>query len=298
MKKKILVLVVILLQVLIANCQNNPKDFSILKGPYLGQKPPEDKPEIFAPGIVSTDFFNHSSVCISSDGSEIYWSMAPIDTPDRIYFTKRINNVWTRPGIISFTQTEDGGGPVLSPDGKKMFFNSNRPIVTGGKRRERIWYVERTLKGWGEPYCLSDEINGEHLHWQVSVDNKGNLYFGSERIGTKGQDDVFIAELINGKYLKPYSMGAEINSEEQEGCPYIAPNGSYLIFSRDGLWISYKQKNGLWTNSKNMGDNFKGAICPYVSPDEKYIFYLNMNLQSSDIYWVSAKVIEELRPKD
>lgn len=294
--KKIILVSLLLFSAIGITAQQN--DFPKLTGPYLGQKPPGQKPEVFAAGIVSTDYFNHSTVCISSDGSEIYWSMAPIDTPDKIYYSKRINNVWTRPEIISFTQTEDGDGPVLSPDGKKMFFNSNRPVTSGGIRRERIWCVERTLKGWGEPFCLSPEINGEHLHWQISVDSKGNIYFGSERAGTKGQDDVFIAEFNNGKYIKPYSLGEEINSEDHEGCPYIAPDGSYLIFSRGGLWLSYKQKNGFWSKAINMGDDFKGAICPYVSPDGKYIFYLTMNLQSSDVCWVSAIFIDQLRPKE
>jgi Tol biopolymer transport system component len=220
----------------------------------------------------------------------------------KILFSKMVNNIWTRAEIISFTQTEDGDCPVLSPDGKKMFFNSNRPITQGGTSRERIWCVERTSKGWGNPFCLSPEINGEHLHWQISVDSKGNIYFGSERIGTKGKDDVFIAEFNNGKYLEPYSMSTEINSEAHEGTPYIAPDGSYLIFSRDGLHnglhISYKQKDGTWTKAKSMGDNFRNASCPYVSPDGKYIFYLDTNMQSTDVFWASAKIIEELRPKE
>jgi hypothetical protein len=298
MNKLLVVLFVILAQCTLTFCQASQNNFPVLKGPYLGQKPPGIKPEIFAPGIVTTDFYNHCTVCISSDGSEIYWAMSPTDAPRRIYSSKMVNSVWTRPEIIFFTQTEDGDCPVLSPDGKKMFFNSNRPITQGGTRRERIWCVERTPKGWGNPFCLSQEINNEHLHWQISVDSKENIYFGSERAGSKGKDDIFIAELINGKYIKPYSMGTEINSEVHEGCPYIASDGNYLIFGRNGLHISYKQKNGSWTKAKSMGDNYRNAICPYVSPDGKYIFYLGMNMQSTDVFWASAKIIDELRPKE
>ena len=100
--KKLTLIGYLFFSIIITNAQQG--GFPELTGPYLGQKPPGLTPEIFAPGIVSTDYFNHSTVCISSDGSEIYWSMAPKDTPDKIYYTKRINNVWTRPEIISFTQ--------------------------------------------------------------------------------------------------------------------------------------------------------------------------------------------------
>ena len=30
-------------------------DWPVLKGPYIGQKPPGMTPEIFAPGIISTE---------------------------------------------------------------------------------------------------------------------------------------------------------------------------------------------------------------------------------------------------
>lgn len=98
-----------------------------------------------------------------------------------------------------------------------------------------------------------------------------------------------------GVFQEPFSLGPEINTDNHEGCPYIAPDGSYLIFSRNGLWISFKGENGNWMKAISMGTNFDG-ICPYVSPDGKYIFFLKMGMRYDDIYWASAKIIEELRP--
>jgi len=279
-------------------CQAGQKDFPLLKGSYLGQKPPGAIPKIFAPGIVSTDWYNHCTISISPDGSEIYWAMAPLDMPGRIYFSKIVNGVWTKPEIVSFTQSEDGDCPVLSPDGVKMYFNSNRPLPQNNGQRERIWCVERTQEGWGNPFPLGPEINDQHLHWQISVDARGNLFFGSERSGTKGRDDVFMAGNTDGVFQKPLSLGTAINSSSLEGCPFIAPDGSYLIFCRDGLWISFKGKNGSWTKAISMGDRFKEAICPYISPDGKYLFYLGMGMGYNDIYWVETRSIESLHPKE
>lgn len=268
-----------------------------LQGPYLGQKPPGRTPEIFAPGIVSTDMYNHCTIAVSRDGTEIYWAMAPLDAPRRIYCSRVLHGAWSRPEIVGFTRSDDGDCPVLSPDGRKLFFNSNRPLPHGTIRRERIWCVVRTPAGWEAPVPLGPEINDEHLHWQVSVDAKGNLYFGSERAGSKGRDDVFMAEFMNGVYRKPVSLGPEINSEAHEGNPFIAPDGSFLMFSRGGLWISFRQNDGSWTRAHNMGEVFEGALCPYVSPDQKYIFFLKMGQGSNDIWWVDAGFIEELRSK-
>ena len=295
MKKLILITCLLLFTVVVKAQQN---DFPKLTDPYLGQKPPGMTPELFAPWIVSTDMYNHCTVSISPDGTEIYWAMAPLDAPRRIYISKIANGTWTQPEIIDFTRSDDGDCPVLSPDGKKLFFNSNRPLPQGTTRRERIWCAERTATGWGVPFPLGREINDEHLHWQVSVDAKGNLYFGSERKGSKGRDDVFMAEWLNGKYKKPVSLGTEINSDAHEGNPFVAPNGSYLIFGRNGLCISFRTENGGWTKAISMGNSFRDALCPYVSPDGKYIFFLKMGMGYNDIYWVSAKIIEELRPKE
>ncbi len=41
--------------------QEKMPDFAVLSGKYLGQKPPGMTPEIFAPGIISTELHEGSS---------------------------------------------------------------------------------------------------------------------------------------------------------------------------------------------------------------------------------------------
>ncbi len=43
------------------------------RGPYLGQKPPGPKPEVFAPGVISTGIFERD-VAMTPDGREFYFS--------------------------------------------------------------------------------------------------------------------------------------------------------------------------------------------------------------------------------
>lgn len=43
-----------------------------------------------------------------------------------------------------------------------------------------------------------------------------------------------------------------------------------------------------------MGEALSG-ICPYVSPDGKYLFFLRMGMGYNDIYWVSGKILNELK---
>ena len=64
-----------------------------------------------------------------------------------------------------------------------------------------------------------------------------------------------------------------------------------------GMDISFRKEDGTWTKKVNMetilNRNLVGG-CPYVSPDGKYFFFT----RNGDIYWVDAKIIEELKPNN
>ncbi|MBN2244547.1 MAG: hypothetical protein JW755_01745, partial [Candidatus Aminicenantes bacterium] len=92
MKKHLCIFSVLL--VTAANIPVQEKNFLTLTGPYLGQKPPVKEPVLFAPGIVSNGR-NHSSVTISPDGKELYWSGAE----RKIWFTELVNGRWTLPEV-------------------------------------------------------------------------------------------------------------------------------------------------------------------------------------------------------
>ncbi|UCE07566.1 MAG: PD40 domain-containing protein [bacterium] len=96
----------------------NQADFSVLKGPYLGQKPPGMIPEIFAPGIVK------NCPSFNLDGNELYFRG---QKKDGILFMLCKNGEWTVPKIATFSSEKYSDlNPYLSPDGKYLFFTSNR----------------------------------------------------------------------------------------------------------------------------------------------------------------------------
>lgn len=60
------------------------------------------------------------------------------------------------------------------------------------------------------------------------------------------------------------------------------------------MFISFKKTDGEWTEPVSMGSYIKGAMLINVSTDGKYLFYAS----KGDIYWISTKIIEELKPED
>ena len=280
------------------------QDISINAIGYLNLAPPGTEAEVFAQGIVTYSSFNHASPTISPDCKEIYW---PSNDRENILVSKLDNSKWSDPVIFPVLDGFRADCPVISPDGTKMLFNSSHPIDENDLNpSEKVWFIERVRDEWTRPKPLSMKINSDHLHWQVSIDLQGNLYFGSERKGTKGQDDIFMSMYRDGRYSDPVSMSGSINTELHESTPFVAPDGSYIIFSRgvktDGhirhdLFISHKEDKG-WTQARNLGNKINSEFsegCPYISPDGQYFFFLRLSQGKSEIYWVRTKHIEYFR---
>jgi hypothetical protein len=250
---------------------------------YLGQTPPGRTIQRFGPGIVS-DWF-HSEVTISPDKQEIYWTDGT-----SIYWTKQQNGSWTTPAIVPFS----GQGtvyyyddvPVVSPDNNKLFFLSKRPISYASPNDENIWYVDRIPTGWSEPKPLPQIINSvPGIHWQISVATNGTLYYSAG-------DKIYYSRFTNGQYINPEPFQA-INAFGNLTCPFIAPDESYIIFCKieqsiGTLYVSFKSTAGLWLQPQIL--NGIPAPTSFVSRDGKYLFV--------NRYWISAGVIEDLRPSN
>jgi len=281
-------------------------NFPVLKGPYLGQKPPGMTPEIFAPGVVSTGF-DEMFTYFTPDGRELYFQLWKAPFPI-ILVMKEENGQWTKPEVAPFSGRYFAKF-CLSPDGNTIVMTSSEP-----------------RSGRGEP---TNEYTTRSL--APSISSQGNLYFFFS-VQPPAKSDIYVSKYTNGAYQAPVRLSDSVNSKFYEVDPFVAPDESYLIFCRDGdgfgatdLFISFRREDGSWTKAKNMGEKINSAgidLCPSVSPDGKYLFfssnrnnhksYSEMPLTyekkieilsspgngSSDIYWVDAKVIEELKPKE
>ena len=293
-----------------------PAVFPELKGPYFGQTPPGDEPQLFAVDIVSSNRFEHGSITFSPDCTEAFWSSSYM-LADSGYSWSRIltsrieDGVWTAPRMAEFSNVQVGDDvPLFSQDGRRLYFVSGRPMEPGGAFREQTWFIERTGGEWSEPVPITGGPNSMNHHWQFGVAANGNVYIGSRDTGGHGRGDLYVSRFVDGEYLPPENLGGTINGEYAEGSPYIAPDESYLIFTRIGnpadvggvdLCVSFRDADGQWTEPVTLPEPINtraNEICPNVSPDGKYLFFNSFRTGGADVYWVSAEVIEKLRPPE
>lgn len=303
-RRLIVVLLLPFILILIAG-KTKYDDFPILKGPYLGQKPPGVTPEVFAPGIISTKA-PEQCIAFAPGGRELYF-VRRIGGIRKIFNMKEEKGGWTSPRIVSFSGKYDDAEFSLSPDGNKLAFISKRPLDGKSKliRCWDIWIVEKTKNVWCEPENPGFVINTDKHEIFPSFSPNGDLYFSSDR---GGEYDIYVSRHVHGRYLQAEKLGGGVNTKYGEWDQAIAPDGSYMIFCSIGrpdsyggsdLYISFRGEDGSWAGAKNMGEKMnssRGVCCPSISPDGRYLFFESSKGHDGDIYWVDAKVIEDLRP--
>ena len=284
------------------------QDFPVLKGPYLGQKPPGKVPEPFAHGLLSTTEFSAIGISVTPDGNEIYYASWRQDPRTVIMVTKLKNDRWIKPEIVSFSGKYQDWDMNLSPDGKRMFFTSKRPVKKNEEPMKLgdIWYVDRKASGdWGDPVWLGPPVNSDLPEVHPTVSNNGTIYFFSAESGK--MPNIFCSKFVNGKYMKPEKLENPVNTDFADMDPFVAPDGSYLLFhsnrpeglGSNDLYISFfniKENSG--TEPVNMGspvNSENNEYCPRVSHDGKYMFFSRREEGRGEFYWVDAKMIEDLK---
>ncbi len=324
--KKTMFCKIIILSFLITSGCDKESELPALHGPYLGQDPPGMQREIFAPGLISTGYEEHG-VSFTPDGKELFWRM--MGPPHGMTLTmKELNGGWTAPEVAGFSGNYDGKCS-LSPDGNKILISWSAPPSGNGPALDHwtIWVISRSGNGWGKPEKIPD-LRGAC----PTIANNGNIYFFKRAENNKG--DIYYSRYTDGGYSKAERLPAPVNTEHWENDPYIAPDESYIIFQsfRPGsngygdLYVSYRKNDGIWTEPQNLGEGVNskesGEGCPWVTPDGKYLFFSSMERTlprysnppltlarkleilgqpghgSEDVFWVSAKIIEGLRPDE
>ena len=299
--------------------------------PYLGEKPPGDSPVLFAPGVVSTTS-REWSMASTPDGLELFFGVVT-DERSWILHTKENNGRWTEPAVASFSGSYDDYDLTMSPDGNRVYFTSSRPADGDGPGVENsdIWFVDRTVDGWGDPVRFPEPINTEMRELYPSESRDGYVYFFSSRSAGFGGFDIYRVAVGEGGFGAPENLGPSINTDGNETDCCISPDGDYLVFtsSRDGgfgkgdLHISFRTDDGHWTSAVNLGDAVNTEhleFCPSVSRDGKYLFFTSNRPKAQeragasaireelgvtpstgrpdiDVYWVDASFIEGFRPE-
>lgn len=259
----------------------------------MGQDPPGMVAEPFAPGIISKEGWEIEGVFAPGLKAFYFTTRSSKEKPITVIGFRQQGNIWKK--YIEFKRK---GEISFSPDGARMHMAKG--------------YKDRKGDGWSERKSLGPLFDRED--WgimRLTASSKGTYVFDDYKSG----DVIRISTLQDGKRQAPKKMGPVVNTGKWTAHPFMAPDESYLIWDseREGgygdsdLYISFRQKDGSWGPAINMGDKVnsdKWDAFASVTSDGKYILFnrriddgSNNDNMNVDIYWVDAKIIETLRPK-
>jgi hypothetical protein len=246
------------------------------------------QPELYGAGLFSTghwDFF----MAFSPDQRRVLFCRANDDfTSYQIFETRRDDRGrWSAPTMPKFDGGFSNADPHVTKDGRTVLFISNRPAPGKAEPESTmdIWYARLGQDGeWGDAEPVGAPVSMPGDEWSPSTAANGNLYFGADRPGGLGHNDIWMARRVGDHYETPVNLGDAINTPAGEVEPWIAPDESYLIFSgrgrKDGvggfdLYVS-RRTQGVWGPARLIGHGVNSPQADFnqsVSPDGKYLYF-------------------------
>lgn len=178
--------------------------------------------------------YNVGTAGITPDGQKMVVFMGGATDQGNLFQVIKSGDVWSKPSILSNTINSPGMETTcsISPDGKVIYFASNR---RGGRGGLDIWKIEQKTTGvWSQPINLGAEINtpdDEDAPF-IHPDQK-TLFFTSDGHATMGGRDIFKTTLVNGKWTKPENMGYPVNTTSNDNYFTLLADGKRGYFSSD-----------------------------------------------------------------
>jgi len=202
------------------------------------------------PNGINDDVRNEGCVAFSPDGKVMVFAKgnsekkkgggADVD----LYISRYRNNVWSDPIPINInTQFKNeldadarkfswDSSPAFSPDGRTLYFASNRK---GGYGGTDLYSAQMDTRGrFTRVRNLGPEINtpGDELFPYVAEDAK--LYFASDGHPGYGGLDLFVVKRANGK-TQIENLGQPANSSSDDfGIFLFRPDRGFFSSNRDG----------------------------------------------------------------
>ncbi len=153
----------------------------------------------------------------------------------QIYYAYRENGAWR--GLKKFPFCVDNLNymhPAISPDGKTLFFVSDKSRGEGGTDI----YVSQLENGkWSKPQNLGPMVNSPSNEGFPFYNEDGKLFFCSKGHLGFGGYDIFCSEKDeNGEWKAPVNLGQPINSSRDDISFCLNGSGKYGLFtsSREG----------------------------------------------------------------
>jgi len=188
---------------------------------------------------------NEGAQSLSADGKTMYYSACNKEGGKGgcdIYVSRLEEGRWTKPKNMG-SPVNTGkweSQPSISPDGRTLYFASNRG---GGKGKKDLWKSRKKEDGsWTKPVNLGDSINTPYDEMApfIHMDNR-TLYFASEGWIGMGGLDLYKAHMKDdGVWSEARNLGYPINTHNDEFGLIVNALGTKAFYSSNRKQAGHK----------------------------------------------------------
>ena len=230
---------------------------------------------------------------LSTDAAQqvmVFARSGPGFKDSRIWLARRDGRGWGDAAQAPFSDPRyRDSDPWLTPDGRTLYFVSNRAIDgTAPNRSLDVWRVALNDGRFGVPQHLAAlASDGEELGPEL---HDGWLYFNSSRKGGPAKLAIYRARMDGPGFAAPQPLGAPFNDGVIQGDFTLTPDGRMAVFwsERDGssdpdLFAACRTPSG-WSTALRLPHPINAAgmdFTPAFSADGRELRFASMRRSSS-----------------
>ena len=199
----------------------------------------------------------------------------------------------------------DEQAPVLSPDGKTLYFTiANHPQNIGGKRdKGDIWQSVRIGDEWSAPIHAGTVLNNKGYNAVGGFSPDGSQMFLLGHYSPDGEaktQGISVSRNTGSGWTTPENIFIPYFLNKNPVISgHVNSSGNVLVFAGEGysslgvedIYVSVKDATGKWIEPQNLGRNINTSFqewSPWLSEDTRYLYFASNGRQgygSFDIYY-------------
>lgn len=225
--------------------RSNEKIYATTGTPYTDLYKAETKGAIVdagtvkpLPELINTPNVNVGTITFSPDGKTMVFAKG--NTGRRkgandvdLYLSRFRNGAWSDPAQVNINQPDSWeSSPAFSPDGRTLYFASNRKGGFGGLD---IYTAQMDSRGrFSRVRNMGPEINTSGNEMFPYVSENGKLYLSSDGHPGYGMLDMYVVNRLNGKTVVE-NLGQPVNSTGDDfGIFLFKPDRGFFTSNREG----------------------------------------------------------------
>lgn len=258
--------------------------------------------EVVQPDVISTETNETFPYVDPVDGS-LWLSRYDEGFDDQTIWVAVWNgSAWEEPQVAPFSGHWGDRAPRFSPDGRLLYFTSNRPVGGGEEAGDmNIWVVERTDGGWSEPRALPAPVNTPEPEIHTSL-TRDALYLASRRADGLGRSDIYRFAREGSGWGAPEHLPAPLNDASSQPDLLVAPDESWMILvvtdhtaglGGDDLFVVRRTADG-WGTPEHLPAPINSSEYEYgpsLTPDGRHLLFTSHRAGAANVYRVELSAL-------